>query len=112
VSASLDILNSKRIVIEPGNREPEHTHRHRSVMMVDAPARIRYYEHGDLAFESDPGRGPESARVVWIPKAPTASRTSTPPPIAPSVSRSSIDEAGENRQRVDERGDRREDWKS
>jgi hypothetical protein len=54
------------VVIEPGSREPEHTHRHRSVMIVDAPARIRYYEHGDLTFESDPGRGPASARVTWM----------------------------------------------
>jgi hypothetical protein len=44
------------ITIEPGAREPEHTHRWPSMLIIDAPARIRYYEHGDLTFESPPGR--------------------------------------------------------
>jgi hypothetical protein len=39
------------VVIDPRSREPEHTHRNRSVMIVDALARIRCYEHGDLTFE-------------------------------------------------------------
>jgi len=54
------------VVIEPGRREPEHTHRNRSVMIVDAPARIRYYEQGDLTFESPPGPGPAPPRVSWM----------------------------------------------
>jgi hypothetical protein len=54
------------VVIEPGLREPEHTHRHRSVMIVDAPARIRYYERGDLTFESGPDPNPDSTRVLWM----------------------------------------------
>jgi hypothetical protein len=54
------------VVIEPGSREPEHTHRNRRVMIVDAPARIRYDEHGDLTFESPPGAGPEPPRVIWM----------------------------------------------
>jgi hypothetical protein len=54
------------VVIEPGNREPEHTHRRRRVMIVDAPARIRYYEHGRLIFDSGPGPSPESIRAVWM----------------------------------------------
>jgi hypothetical protein len=54
------------VMIEPGNREPEHTDRRRSVMIVDAPAQIRYYEHGSLAFESHPGSTPESTRVMWM----------------------------------------------
>jgi len=54
------------VVIEPGSREPEHTHRNRSVMIVDAPARIRYYEHGDLTHESPPGPGPEPPHVIWM----------------------------------------------
>jgi quercetin dioxygenase-like cupin family protein len=54
------------VVIEPGSREPEHTHRNRSVMIVDAPGRIRYYEHGGLTFESPPGPGPEPPRVIWM----------------------------------------------
>ena len=53
-------------MIEPGSREPEHTHRHRTMMIVDAPARIRYCEHGELTFESPPGTGAESTRVIWM----------------------------------------------
>jgi hypothetical protein len=41
-----------KVVIEPGAREPERTHRAPSVMMVDEPARIRYYAGGTLRFES------------------------------------------------------------
>src|SRR5262249_54203564 len=37
------------ILIEPGAREPEHVHRHPSVMIVDGPARIRYHQSGALA---------------------------------------------------------------
>ena len=42
------------VVIEPGTREPEHTHRAPSVMIIDEPARIRYYQGGTLLFESLP----------------------------------------------------------
>jgi hypothetical protein len=31
------------VTIAAGDREPEHTHRDASVMVVDRPARIRYY---------------------------------------------------------------------
>ena len=41
-----------KVVIEPGAREPERTHRAPSVMMVDEPVRIRYYAGGTLRFES------------------------------------------------------------
>jgi quercetin dioxygenase-like cupin family protein len=40
------------VVIEPGTREPEHTHQAPSVMIVDEPARIRYYAGDTLEFES------------------------------------------------------------
>jgi hypothetical protein len=36
------------IVIEAGAREPEHVHRPPSVMIVDGPARISYYQSGVL----------------------------------------------------------------
>ena len=59
--------------IAPGRREPEHTHRFASVMIVDQPARIRYYEHAVLVYESaedDDLRGP---RVSWLgPEGPHA----------------------------------------
>ena len=81
------------VVIEPGSREPERTHRNRSVMIVDAPAWIRYYENGDLTFESPPG--PARSRLPspeWIPRGRTPSRTSTPPAITPSASSSLTEE--------------------
>jgi len=55
------------VVIEPGNREPEHTHEAASVMIVDEPARIRYYQRDALQFES-PGRlaSQASVRVRWM----------------------------------------------
>ncbi len=62
------------ITIQPGAREPEHTHAWPSVMVIDAPARIRYYEQGALTFESPPGSldGPVP-RVIWLgPEGPHA----------------------------------------
>ena len=38
------------VVIEAGAREPEHTHQAASVMIVDEPARIRYYQGDALLF--------------------------------------------------------------
>jgi len=62
------------ITIEPGAREPEHTHRWPSVMVIDAPARIRYYELGARAFESPTGRDDRPLpRVTWLgPEGPHA----------------------------------------
>jgi hypothetical protein len=55
------------VVIEPGAREPEHTHRAASVMIVDEPARIRYYQGAAVQFESQPRSGSLPAvRVRWM----------------------------------------------
>lgn len=41
------------VVIQPGEKEPMHTHRWPSVMLVDQAARIRYYDSRDkLVFET------------------------------------------------------------
>ena len=55
------------VVIEPGAREPEHTHQAPSVMIVDEPARIRYYQGDALLFESQ-ARSPSASgvRVRWM----------------------------------------------
>lgn len=59
------------IVIEPGAREPEHTHRWASVMIVDQPARIRYYARGIQTFESPTGDTSQGGpTVVWIDPEP------------------------------------------
>jgi predicted metal-dependent enzyme (double-stranded beta helix superfamily) len=62
-----DRVRVLEVVIAAGAREPEHTHRWPSVMIVDEPARIRYYEHGVQTFES-PARDapPQGDKVVWM----------------------------------------------
>lgn len=48
-----DRVRVLEVVIEPGTKEPPHTHRWPSVMMVDRRSRIRYYdEMGKLVFET------------------------------------------------------------
>jgi hypothetical protein len=55
------------VVIEPGRHEPEHTHQAASVMIVDEPARLRYYEGETLRWESPERSGtPEGVRVNWM----------------------------------------------
>jgi hypothetical protein len=62
-----DRVRVLEVVIEPGAREPEHTHQAASVMIVDEPARIRYYAGGELRFESRVGSGsPPGVRVRWL----------------------------------------------
>jgi len=41
-----DAVRVLEVIIEPGTREPLPTHRTPSVMIVDMPARIRYYHRG------------------------------------------------------------------
>jgi len=62
-----DRVRVLEVVIEPGVREPEHTHQAYSVMIIDEPARIRYFQGEALVFESQ--ARPESAatvRVRWM----------------------------------------------
>jgi hypothetical protein len=55
------------VVIEPGTREPEHTHQAPSVMIIDRPAGIRYYADGTLQFESRARPdAPPGPRVRWM----------------------------------------------
>jgi hypothetical protein len=55
------------VVIEAGSREPEHTHEAVSVMIVDEPARIRYFEGEALRFESPEHLEPAAGvRVHWM----------------------------------------------
>ena len=62
-----DRVRVLEVVIEPGAREPEHTHRAASVMIVDEPARIRYYQGAELRFESPERPGsPPGVRVRWM----------------------------------------------
>ena len=62
-----DRVRVLEVVIEPRTREPEHTHQAASVMIVDEPARIRYYAGDALRFESQDRSGaPPGARVRWM----------------------------------------------
>jgi hypothetical protein len=49
-----------------GNREPEHTHRDPSVMVVDGPARIRYYQGDALTFASPADAAAAGTRAGWM----------------------------------------------
>lgn len=68
-----DEVRVLEVELPPGHREPEHTHREASVMMVLDPAKIRYFVEGELVFESsdDEQRGPRPPR--WMdPEGPHA----------------------------------------
>jgi predicted metal-dependent enzyme (double-stranded beta helix superfamily) len=63
-----DRVRVLEVVIEPRTREPEHTHRAVSVMIVDEPSQIRYYAGDTLRYESQ-GRdrsSPAGERVSWM----------------------------------------------
>lgn len=56
------------VTIGPGQREPLHTHRWPSVMLVHRPERIRYYTGDTLTFTSPEQSSPAgpSPRVSWL----------------------------------------------
>jgi hypothetical protein len=62
-----DRVRVLEVVISAGAREPEHTHQAPSVMIVDEPARIRYYTGDALRFESRARLGTTPGpRVHWM----------------------------------------------
>src|SRR5258708_11836226 len=62
-----DRVRLLEVVIEPGAREPEHTHQAVSLMIVDEPARIRYYVGDAVRFESRARSGTRPGmRVRWM----------------------------------------------
>ena len=64
-----DAVRVLEVIIEPGTREPLHTHRAPSVMIVDGPARIRYYTGDALTYET-PGAAVEETRSSWLDREP------------------------------------------
>jgi hypothetical protein len=56
------------VTIVPGEREPAHTHRWPSIMVVHRPARIRYYTGDTLTFTSpeQPSPAAQGPRVSWL----------------------------------------------
>ena len=66
------------VTIAAGDREHEHAHRDPSVVVVDGPARIRYYRGGTLTFSSPPDTAAAGTRASWMPpRIRTRSRIST-----------------------------------
>jgi hypothetical protein len=61
-----DRVRVLEVVIEPRTREPGHTHQAASVMIVDEPARIRYYVGHAMQFESPEHSGAPAVRVSWM----------------------------------------------
>jgi hypothetical protein len=64
-----DLVRVLEVIIQPGAREPVHTHRSPSVMIVDEPARIRYFTGDTLTFETPVNAGREK-RTSWIAPEP------------------------------------------
>lgn len=56
------------VMIGSGQREPTHTHRWPSVMLIDRPARIRYYTGNTLTYTSPerPSPAESGIRVSWL----------------------------------------------
>jgi hypothetical protein len=62
-----DVVRVLSVTVEPGVREPEHTHRWPSVMVTHQRARIRYYVGDELTFTSpDPLPDEELPRGGWL----------------------------------------------
>jgi hypothetical protein len=61
-----DDVRVLEVIIPPGEREPEHTHQMPSVMIVDRPAMIRYYQGTALAFSSPPGVSTRATIGQWM----------------------------------------------
>jgi hypothetical protein len=62
-----DLVRVLEVSVEPGEHEPEHTHRWPSVMVTDERARIRYFVGDELIFESpDPLPDGPTPRASWL----------------------------------------------
>ena len=61
-----DDVRVLELIIAVGHREPEHTHRDPSVMIVDGPARIRYYQGGAPTFASPEDTATAGTRASWM----------------------------------------------
>lgn len=54
------------IIIPPGQKEPMHTHRWPSVMMIDSSTRIRYYDESGKSSEYDEKATTGEPFVEWL----------------------------------------------
>lgn len=68
-----DRVRVLEVVIQAHAREPQHVHRAAGVMVVDRPARIRYYVDGTARWETPPGASRPDTAVSWMePEGPHA----------------------------------------
>jgi hypothetical protein len=68
-----DAVRVLEVTIPAGEREPEHTHRLPSTMIVDHPAMIRYYREGVLVFSAQEGASANAPVGQWMePEGPHA----------------------------------------
>jgi hypothetical protein len=65
-----EVVRVLEVIIEPGTREPLHTHRAPSVMIVDEPARIRYYTADTLTYETPGAAALDEPRTSWLDPEP------------------------------------------
>ena len=61
-----DYVRVLEVTIAAGHREPEHTHREPSIMIVDGPARIHYYRCDTLAFSSPADAAAAGTWASWM----------------------------------------------
>lgn len=60
-------LRVLEVVVPVGVREPQHTHRWPSVMIIDRPARIRYYEGDEPGVDVSPSKDPQALpKTEWL----------------------------------------------
>lgn len=52
-----DEVRVLRVTIEPGVKEPMHTHKWKSIMYVEKPARIKYYNEENVVIRESPEEG-------------------------------------------------------
>ncbi|MFF0338734.1 hypothetical protein [Kribbella sp. NPDC004875] len=61
-----DQIRVLEVVLEPGQREPEHTHARPSVMVVTQATKIRYFRGARLMFESVEDEPPGTREPRWM----------------------------------------------
>lgn len=60
-----DEVRVLRVVLEPGEREPVHTHKWKSVMYIEQNAMFKYYgENDELVFETSKEK--PMPDVIWL----------------------------------------------
>lgn len=54
------------VVVQPGQKEPMHTHAWPSVMMVDSSTRIKYYDEQNIGTEYPEREGAQLKKILLL----------------------------------------------